>query len=321
MTDPKKRGLGRGLSALLPSTAPSHAPTPGPSSSENRTDRAASRVEPSAIEREPARAEAPRGKQLLTAEIENVYPGPEQPRRRFDDQELEELASSIRTHGIIMPLVVRPRPAGGFFLIAGERRWRAAQRAGLHQVPIVVQDVSPQSAFERALVENLQRADLRPIEEAAAFQRLVDEFGLTQEQIAERVGKDRSTVANSMRLLKLPVHVREMVEERSLSMGHARALLALPSDAEIETAARAVVAKGLSVRATEALVKKAQRGPGPEPAAGPPAKTPAVRDLEERLTKALGGPVTIVQDNHAKGRIEIGYLSLDHLDQILDKLL
>lgn len=317
MTDPKKRGLGRGLSALLPSQGPAPSPPPGASqppgasSSEDRTERAAV---------EPARAEAPRGKQLLTAEIEDVYPGPEQPRRRFDDQELEELASSIRTHGIIMPLVVRPRPAGGFFLIAGERRWRAAQRAGLHQVPIVVQDVSPQSAFERALVENLQRADLRPIEEAAAFQRLVDEFGLTQEQIAERVGKDRSTVANSMRLLKLPVHVREMVEERSLSMGHARALLALPSDAEIETAARAVVAKGLSVRATEALVKKAQKGPSPEPA-GPPAKTPAVRDLEERLTKALGGPVTIVQDNNAKGRIEISYLSLDHLDQILDKLL
>lgn len=186
-----------------------------------------------------------------------------------------------------------------------------------------MQDVSPQAAFERALVENLQRADLRPIEEAAAFQRLVDEFALTQEQIAERVGKDRSTIANSMRLLKLPAHVREMVEDRSLSMGHARALLALPSDAEIETAARSVVAKGLSVRATEAminaLVKRGQR-PATEPAA-PPAKTPAVRDLEERLTRALGGPVRIVQDGAAKGRIEIGYLSLDHLDQVLDKLL
>jgi ParB family transcriptional regulator, chromosome partitioning protein len=318
MTDPKKRGLGRGLSALLPSqAAPAASPAGSARSAEERAVAADSSSPPGG--REPARTEG-RGKQLLTAEIEDVYPGPEQPRRRFDDQELEELASSVRTHGIIMPLVVRPRPAGGFFLIAGERRWRAAQRAGLHQVPVVVQDVSPQSAFERALVENLQRADLRPIEEAAAFQRLVDEFGLTQEQIAERVGKDRSTIANSMRLLKLPVHVREMVEERSLSMGHARALLALPSDAEIETAARAVVAKGLSVRATEALVKKAQKGPSPEPS-GPPAKTPAVRDLEERLTKALGGPVTIVQDGNAKGHIEIGYLSLDHLDQILDKLL
>lgn len=321
MTDPKKRGLGRGLSALLPST-----PT-APIGADARDGRADDRAElheraDRSIDRAEAGATssaAPRGKQLLTAEIEDVYPGPEQPRRRFDEHELEELAASIRTHGIIMPLVVRPRPGGGFFLIAGERRWRAAQRAGLHQVPVVVQDVSPQAAFERALVENLQRADLRPIEEAAAFQRLVDEFALTQEQIAERVGKDRSTIANSMRLLKLPAHVREMVEERSLSMGHARALLALPSDAEIESAARAVVAKGLSVRATEALVKKAQK-PATEPAT-PPTKTPAVRDLEERLTKALGGPVRIVQDGATKGRIEIGYLSLDHLDQVLDKLL
>jgi ParB family transcriptional regulator, chromosome partitioning protein len=312
MTDPKKRGLGRGLSALLPSNGPAM-------SAPRRDDGEATADKSERTDGRGERGELVRGRQLLSAEIEDVYPGPEQPRRRFDDQELEELASSVRTHGIIMPLVVRPRPAGGYFLIAGERRWRAAQRAGLHQVPIVVQDVSPQAAFERALVENLQRADLRPIEEAAAFQRLVDEFALTQEQIAERVGKDRSTVANSMRLLKLPAHVREMVEERTLSMGHARALLALPSDAEIETAARTVVAKGLSVRATEALVKKAQK-PASEPAPAP-TKTPAVRDLEERLTKALGGPVRVVQDGAAKGRIEIGYLSLDHLDQILDKLL
>jgi ParB family transcriptional regulator, chromosome partitioning protein len=309
MTDPKKRGLGRGLSALLPSAGPgtSSVDRSGEPDRGDRGDRG-------------DRAEPGRGRQLLTAEIEDVYPGPEQPRRRFDERELEELAASVRAHGIIMPLVVRPRPAGGYFLIAGERRWRAAQRAGLHQVPIVVQDVSPQAAFERALVENLQRADLRPIEEAAAFQRLVDEFHLTQEQIAERVGKDRSTVANSMRLLKLPPTVREMVEERTLSMGHARALLALASDPEIETCARAVIAKGLSVRATESLVKRAQRGPAAEPEP-PPPKSASVRDLEERLTKALGGPVRVVQENASRGHIEIGYLSLDHLYQVLDKLL
>lgn len=297
MIDPKKRGLGRGLSALLPTQPPPPA------------------ERPAATER----ADTGRGRPLA-AEIEDVYPGPEQPRRRFDDTELDELAASVRVHGIIMPLVVRPRPAGGYFLIAGERRWRAAQRAGLRQVPIIVQDVSSQSAFERALVENLQRADLRPIEEAAAFQRLAEEFQLTQEQIAERVGKDRSTIANSMRLLKLPPAVREMVEERTLSMGHARALLGLPSDAEIETCARKVMQKGLSVRATEALVKQALRGPAPEPARAAP-KPAAVRDLEERLTKALGGPVTIAQEGTTKGQISIRYLSLDHLDQILDKLL
>lgn len=304
MIDPKKRGLGRGLSALLPTTPPAGG---------------GAGATPQASTAAPERADlASRGKPL-SAEIEDVYPGPEQPRRRFDETELEELAASVRAHGIIMPLVVRPRPAGGYFLIAGERRWRAAQRAGLRQVPIIVQDVSPQSAFERALVENLQRSDLRPIEEAAAYQRLADEFHLTQEQIAERVGKDRSTIANSIRLLKLPTPVRELVEDRALSMGHARALLGLASDAEIETCARAVVSKGLSVRATEALVKRAGR-PEPEPAK-PASKPPAVRDLEERLTRALGGPVTIAQDTPQKGTIEIQYLSLDHLDQILDKLL
>jgi ParB family transcriptional regulator, chromosome partitioning protein len=305
MTDPRKRGLGRGLSALLPNSSPGL--TQGGRPGEAQRERS-------------EHVEQIRGKQLLVAEIEDVYPGPEQPRRRFDDGELEELAASIRTHGIIMPVVVRPRPAGGYFLIAGERRWRAAQRAGLHQVPIVVQDVSPQAAFERALVENLQRADLRPIEEAAAFQRLADEFALTQEQIAERVGKDRSTVANSMRLLKLPPSVREMVEDRTLSMGHARALLALPSDPEIETCARAVVAKGLSVRATESMVRRAQRGPQSEPPQQP-VKSASVRDIEERLTKALGGPVQISQESATKGQIVISYLSLDHLDQILDKML
>ena len=158
-----------------------------------------------------------------------------------------------------MPLVVRPRPEGGYYLIAGERRWRAAQRAGLHEVPVVVQEVDTQVAFERALVENVQRSDLGPLEEAAAFQRLVDEFGLTQDQVAERIGKDRSTVSNAIRLLKLPPVVRQMVEDERLSMGHARALLGLEEAAAIERAARTVVDKGLSVRATEALVKKRPR--------------------------------------------------------------
>src|SRR5690606_17404734 len=200
------------------------------------------------------------------------------------------LAESIKVHGVIVPLVVRPRPDGGYYLIAGERRWRAAQRAGLHEVPVVVQEVDSQVAFERALVENLQRSDLGPIEEATAFQRLCDEFGLTQEQVAERIGKDRSTVANAIRLLKLPPTVRQMVEDERLSMGHARALLGLEEPAAIERAARTVVDKALSVRATEALVKK-ERSPDKAKPRTPVQKSASVRDLEERLTKALGGPV------------------------------
>jgi ParB family chromosome partitioning protein len=295
--DKKRRGLGRGLDALLPSTpataaAPAAAPVP------------------------------PAQRTYFAAAIEDVYPSPEQPRRRFEDAELDELAVSIKAHGVIMALVVRPRPGGGYFLIAGERRWRAAQRAGLREVPVVVQDVDAREAFERALVENLQRSDLNPIEEAAAFQRLTSEFGLTQEKVAERVGKDRSTVANALRLLKLPPSVRQQVEERRLSMGHARALLGLESADQIETAARAVLAKGLSVRATEDLVRKTLEPAKPESKQAAPRKSAAVRDLEERLTRALGGPVAIHEDAPGKGgTVEIKYMDLDHLDRLLEKLL
>jgi ParB family chromosome partitioning protein len=287
--DVKKRGLGRGLAALLPTTPP------------------LARVEKS--------------KTYFAAGIEDLYPSPEQPRRKFDDAELAELAASIEIHGVIAPLVVRPRPEGGYYLIAGERRWRAAQRAGLHEVPVVVQNVDQQEAFERALVDNLQRTDLGPLEEATAFQRLVDEFGLTQEQVADRIGKDRSTVSNSIRLLKLPPSVRQLVEDQRLSMGHARALLGLDEPAAIERAARTVVDRELSVRATEALVKKARSPERAKPKAAA-AKSASVRDLEERLTRAVGGPVTITEDAPGKaGRIEIRYLNLDHLERLLDRLL
>lgn len=296
-SDLKKRGLGRGLSALLP-TAPSPSPFRAASGTETGTKRT-----------------------YFNAQIEQVYPGPEQPRHNFNEAELTQLADSIRVHGIIVPLVVRPRPDGGYFLIAGERRWRAAQRAGLHEVPVVVQEVDSQVAFERALVENLQRSDLSAIEEATAFQRLVDEFHLTHDQVADHIGKDRSTVANSIRLLKLPLAVRQMVEDDRLQMGHARALLGLEDGAAIERAARTVIDKGLSVRATEALVKQ-HRAPERAKPRKKAEKSASVRDLEERLTKALGGPVVITEDEPGKaGRIEIRYMDLDHLDRLLDRLL
>ncbi len=291
----KRRALGRGLSALLPST-----PAPAPAA---------------------AATAAPVRRDYFRAAIEEVFPSPEQPRRRFVAEELEELAASLRAHGIIQPLVVRERREGGYWLIAGERRWRAAQRAGLHDVPVVVQDVAPQEAFERALVENLQRSDLNPIEEAEAFSRLVSEFGYTQEQVAERVGKERSTVSNSLRLLRLPNGVRRLVEEGQLSMGHARALLGLDSSEAIEAVARAVVAKGLSVRATEELVRKRAQGePAERPA--PTAKSASVRDLEGRLTQRLGAHVAVAENKRGKGgRIEIKYSDLDDLDRLLERLL
>ncbi len=306
----KKRGLGRGLGALLPGggAGMSMLPPSAPASA-------------AAVDRELATPQ--RSRVYFAAGVEELYPSPEQPRHRFDDVKLGELADSIKVHGIIVPLVVRPRPGGGYFLIAGERRWRAAQRAGLHEIPVVVQDVAEGAALERALVENLQRADLGPLEEAAAFQRLVDEFGLTQEEIGGRIGKDRSTVANTMRLLRLPSEVRQLVEDEALTMGHARALLGLESADAIEIAARKVVAKQLSVRATEDLVKKTREPQQDRPARTPtPNKSASVRDLEERLTRALGGPVTITEDAPGKaGTIEIRYLNLDHLERVLDRLL
>jgi ParB family transcriptional regulator, chromosome partitioning protein len=296
----KRRALGRGLSALLPNAA---------------------RAAPAAPSGGAPRPEAGARNYYVTP-VEDIHPNPAQPRKRFSEAELEDLAQSIRTHGVIQPLIVRARAGGGYILIAGERRWRASQRAGLLEVPVVVQDVSSRDSFERALVENLQRSDLNPIEEAEAYQRLVGEHGYTQEQVAERVGKERSTVTNSLRLLKLPSGVRDRVEEGGLSMGHARALLGLESVAEIEVVARQIASKGLSVRATEALVR--QRHPGAKAAKQPKPvrKSPSVRDVENRLTKALGAQVTLIEGKKGKGgRLEIRYADLDDLDRLLEKLL
>ena len=324
MADPKKRGLGRGLSALLPPPSRPGQAAPVGTGAAPGGPMAASSADGTMGASVASSGSRPRT--YFQAEIEDVYPSPEQPRHRFDETKLAELAASIVAHGIIVPLVVRPRPGTtGYFLIAGERRWRAAQRAGLRQVPVVVQDVAEAVALERALVENLQRADLGPLEEAIAFQRLVDEYHLTHEAIADRISKDRSTVANAIRLLKLPAPVRQLVEDERLAMGHARALLGLDDAASIERAARTVVEKGLSVRATEALVKKVKTGAAE--ASKPPVprasgKSASVRDLEERLTRSLGGPVLVLEDAPGKaGRIEIRYLDLDHLDRLLDRLL
>ena len=293
----KRKGLGRGLGALLPGSGS------GPGAT----------AESKAMDRLP--------RTHFQAAIEDVYANPDQPRRRFAEAQLDELARSIAELGIIQPLIVRQREAGGYTLIAGERRWRAAQRAALPRVPVVVQEVTEREAFERAIVENVQRADLNAIEEAEAYARLVSDHGYTQDQVATRVGKDRSTVANSLRLLKLPPKVRQMVEDEQLSMGHARALLAAGDPATIETLARQVLAGGLSVRATEALVKRGPKGAEPaRPAI--PSKSASVRDVETRLTKSLGARVELLEDTRGKGgRIEIRYADLDDLDRLLARLL
>ena len=294
----KRRALGRGIAALIP-TAPAAPTSLGPSSY----------------------ATQGRDGGLRVVAIEDIHPARQQPRKAFDDERLGELAESIRVQGIIQPLVVRARAAGGYELIAGERRWRASQRAGLHEVPVVIREIAPQRAFEMALVENLQRADLNPIEEAEGYQRLAAEFGYTQENLATRVGKDRSTIANALRLLKLPPAVRELVVGGRLSMGHARALLGLESDAAIERLARLSIARGLSVRQVEEQVRRERDPEPPRSKTAPAAPSPAARDLVQRLERAIGARVKLHEAAPGRGHFEVHYGSLDELDAILEKII
>jgi ParB family chromosome partitioning protein len=281
--DPKKGArLGRGLDALIPPPKPAPAPS----------------------SREPS-----------VAGIEEVHPNRAQPRTRFAEAALDELAQSIKELGVLEPILVRKRPAGGYEIVAGERRWRAAQRAGLREVPIVVRELSSTTAFEAALVENLQREDLNPIETARAFQRLIDDHRHTQDTIAQKIGKDRSTVSNALRLLKLPSSVLEHIENGDLSEGHGRALLTAPTTALREKLGREAVEKRWSVRETERRARQASEAkPEPKP------KTANVRDLENRLSKSLGARVTVHDHGEGKGSIHVKYTSLDELDRILTKI-
>jgi len=255
-----------------------------------------------------------------TAAIEDLYPGRMQPRGRMGAEGLAELAASIREHGVLEPILVRKRPSGGFEIIAGERRWRAAQQAGLKDVPIFVHDLGDQAAFEAALVENLQREDLNPMETARAFQRLVDDYGYTQEIIATKVGKERSTVANALRLLKLPKDITDLVEAGDLSEGHGRALLSAPSVSSMKKLARTAVSKGWSVREVERQSRRLARADGAGAAPKKQGKSTNVRDLESRLSRALGSTTNIHESGKERGQVRITYSSFDELDRLIDKL-
>ncbi len=252
----------------------------------------------------------------LTLPISQVESCSSQPRKSFDEAALAELADSIRQHGIIQPLTVRKLSSGYYQIIAGERRWRAARLAGLSEVPVIVVEADDRKAAELAMIENLQREDLNPMEEAAGFQSLIENYHMTQEEAAQRVGKSRSAVANALRLLGLTPSVRAMVESGKLSAGHARALLTLDPQTQ-ESAAAAVVDGGLSVRQTEALVKRltAQEKPKPQPPTGVDYTAEAQRDLSSRL----GRGVKIV-NGRKKGRIELEYYGLDDLNDLLEAL-
>jgi ParB family chromosome partitioning protein len=256
-------------------------------------------------------------KSVFVCAIERIVPQTGQPRQHFDSRALEDLAASIQAHGLLEPIVVRKQGSDRFEIVAGERRWRASQQAGLKEVLVVVKDVSPAQAFELALVENVQREDLNAVELAEALDRLSKELGYTQEALAKRIGKDRTTVANSLRLLKLPARVRQRVMTGELSEGHARALLGETDPKRIEALSERVVRQGLSVRATEALVRSGRGTKHPEREA---TKTASLRDLELRLTRALGTKVE-VRDHGNRGEVVIPYTDLDALDRLLERML
>ena len=264
------------------------------------------------LTRDPS-AEPPRSG-VAKIDIELIRPDDGQPRRKFDETALDELAQSIRNQGLLQPLLVR-RDGKGYRLIAGERRWRAAQRAGLSEVPVLVRDASDAEAFELALVENLQREDLSPLEEAEGYRRLLDERKWTQEQVAERVGKERSTVANALRLLALPPEVKQLLEADELDMGHARALLGVAKASEMVALARQVVAEKLSVRETEARVKAGRAGSGKATKTAPKQSAEA-RRLVEDLQRRLGTKVRL-SEKGGKGTLEVDFFSYEDLDRIV----
>jgi ParB family chromosome partitioning protein len=258
------------------------------------------------------------GGKYFLCPIEELRPHDQQPRKSFDDAKMTELVASVREKGIIQPLVVR-RMNDHYQIIAGERRWRAAQKASLHEVPVVIQDVTEDMAYEMAIIENIQREDLNPIEEAEAYRQLIDRFELTQEEAAKRVGKDRSSVANAMRLLRLPAAVQNDVMGGILSMGHARALLALEDDQDILEAREQLLRKKLSVRETEALVRKIKNFAAQPKKVAKPQPDPELKYLAEELQRSLGTHMSI----HPKkkgGKIEISYFSNDDLDRLLEML-
>jgi ParB family chromosome partitioning protein len=287
----KKRGLGRGLDALLGGTG--HAPASAGS------------------------GPLPEHGALRSLAVDLIQRGRYQPRSDMRPESLEELANSIRAQGVIQPVVVRQVGDGRYELIAGERRWRAAQLAGLHAVPAVVRDVPDEAAVAMALIENIQRENLNPLEEARALQRLIDEFGMTHQVAADAVGRSRAAVSNLLRLLDLDAAVKALVETRELEMGHARALLSLPAPHQAE-AARQVAAKGLSVRETERLVKRLQAAQATPRM--PPRPDPDITRLEQELAGRLAARVRVKHRSGGGGRLEIDYNSVDELEGILSHI-
>lgn len=296
----KKRALGRGLDALFGAAEPDPEPTPPP---------------PPAPE-VPA---IPPAGAIQTLSVVQLRPNPFQPRHNFKAESLEELTASIREKGILQPLIVR-RAGEDFQIVAGERRWRAAQQAGLMEVPVIVRSYNDQEMLELALIENLQREELTAVEEARAYRQLIEEFELTQEMVAERVGKSRVAVTNALRLLRLTATILDWIEQDKLSAGHARALLGVESEGLQMALAREIMTKGLSVREAERRVRKLVKKDNPNGKVKVPKTGFDTRDLEEKITLQLGLQAKIFQTSDSSGKIEVAYSSLDEFQRFLEQL-
>lgn len=295
----KKRGLGKSLDALL-----SYSNTEGEKEAPVSVQHA--HEEPTVITHE----------KLAHLTINEIQPGKYQPRRDMDPQALEDLANSIRSQGIIQPLLVRPVAGNKYEIIAGERRWRAAQLAGLDNVPAIIRHIPDEAAIAMALIENIQREDLNPIEEAVALHRLIEEFGMTHQQVAESVGKSRTSVTNILRLLALPEEVKNMLEHGLIEMGHARTLITLPEATQLE-AAKIIVARKLSVRETENLVRRLQANEEPSTTSAKKPMDPDIMHLQDNLSRQLKLRVAIQCNAKGKGKLIIHYKSLRELDSLL----
>ena len=296
-----RRALGRGLSSLLPTRPSGNAP--------NHYENAGQ-----------ATAMASDGNGLMMLPIERIEPNPTQPRQHFDTVQLNELASSIASNGVIQPLVVR-RKGDGFELVAGERRWRAAKMAGLTEVPVVVQEIADDKVLEIALIENIQRADLNPIETAQAFSRLVRELNLSHEEVGQRTGKERATITNFLRLLKLPEDLQQMVAEGRLTMGQGKALLGLETEDQQRQLAKKAMQLGLSVRAVEKMVQNVMSPPEPAAAVPQAPVDPNVAAAIEEFERVLGTRVRIIATTENRGRIEIEYYSQTDLQRIYEQII
>jgi len=301
----KRRSLGRGLDALLAGSA-----EPQPVALKEGSEQ----LKASDSGRESTNASPVGG--LAEIPVDQIFRGQFQPRRHFDQAALEDLSQSIKTQGLMQPIVLRTRATGGYEIVAGERRWRAAQLAGLQAVPGIVRDIDDEHAMAMALIENIQREDLSPLEEALAMQRLRDEFELTQQQVADTLGKSRATVANTLRLLNLAPTARTLLERGEIEMGHARALLSLEAFQQ-DALAREVADKSLTVRETERRVRGLTGSGKTKSATARPQKDADTLRLEQQLSEKLGAPVTIDHGANGRGKLVIGYTSLAELDGIL----